>query len=196
MTEKPARITRMRRRLLVGGVVVLAIGAAALSKGCAVKFDNRNPISEQFPSVVGQSLEKEEVRLPEDFAGEPVVLLVGYLQRTQFDIDRWILGLIQADVRAKILEVPTIPGLATSLASGWIDDGMRSGIPEEDWAVVITLYGASAKPVAKFTGNRGGQTARVLVLDADGEVVWFTDRGYSATQALDVKRVTDALMGE
>lgn len=190
------RKRRFTPRVLAAGALLLAAAAVLLSKGCAVKYDNRNPVAERFPSVVGQSLEKEDVRLPQDLAGAPAVLLVGYLQRTQFDIDRWLMGLIQADVRAKILEIPTIPGLVPTMISGWIDDGMRRGIPEEDWGVVVTLYGASAKPVAKFTGNRNGANARVLVLDANGDVVWFTHRGYSATQALDVKRVTEALLGD
>ncbi len=196
MSSPTIRKRRFSPRIITGAAAIIAVCAVFLSKGCAVTYDNRNPVSEPFPSVVGKSLEKEDVRLPQDLAGAPAVLLVGYVQRTQFDIDRWLMGLIQADVRAKILEIPTIPGLVPTMISGWIDDGMRSGIPEEDWAVVVTLYGKSAKPVAKFTGNQRGANARVLVLDANGEVVWFSDRGYSATQALEVKRVTEALMGE
>ena len=126
---------------------------------------------------------------------QPAVLLIGYLQEAQFDIDRWLMGLIQAGTAVPILELPTIPGLAPTIASGWIDDGMRSGIPEEDWAVVVTLYGSAAKPVAELTGTEKGRLARVILLDASGKVAWFHDRGYSASKALELAGLAAALSG-
>ncbi|MFG0275178.1 MAG: hypothetical protein ACF8QF_08980 [Phycisphaerales bacterium] len=187
-------MTRRPRRLVIAtALFVAAVLGAVVFTGCSTTYDRRNPVGERFPSVVGQSLEKETVALPEDLAGEPAVILVGYRQRTQFDIDRWLLGLLQADVRAQLLEVPTIPGLAPTFASGWIDDGMRSGIPREDWGAVVTLYGKRATPVAKFTGNDRGRLARILVLDSAGEVVWFDDEGYSPRKALEIKSLTDRL---
>ena len=124
-------------------------------------------------------------------AGGPANLLVGYRQRTQFDIDRWILGLLQAEVGVRIVEVPTIPGLAASLAGGFIDEGMRSGIPDGDWGIVVTVYGSDAEPIVEMTGNEGGQTARVLLLDGEGNVVWFWDDGYSARLALEVQAAVE-----
>jgi hypothetical protein len=184
---------RPRRLAIYAALLAVALGGAVVFSGCSTTYDRRNPVGERFPSVIGQSLEKEAVALPEDLAGRPAVILVGYKQRTQFDIDRWLLGLLQADVQAQLLEVPTIPGLAPTFASGWIDDGMRSGIPREDWGAVVTLYGKRATPVAKFTGNDRGRLARILVLDSAGEVVWFDDEGYSASKALEIKALTDRL---
>ncbi|MEM9323221.1 MAG: hypothetical protein AAGA41_10335, partial [Pseudomonadota bacterium] len=112
---------------------------------------------------------------------------------TQFDIDRWLLGMAQAGLKAPLLEVPTIPGLVPSLASGFIDDGMRSGIPREDWSVVVTLYGSAAKPVAELTGTENGNNARVMVLDAAGTIIWFHDRGYSTGKVLELVERTNAL---
>ncbi|MCB9837897.1 MAG: hypothetical protein H6813_01025 [Phycisphaeraceae bacterium] len=134
--------------------------------------------------------------LPDEFSGKPVVLLIGYQQRTQFDIDRWMLGLLQTDLQARIVEVPKIPGLIPSLGSGWIDDGMRAGIPEEDWGAVVTLNGCAAKPVAEFTGTEYGKRARVIVLASEGQVVWFSDRCYSASQALEVADLVTTLQGD
>jgi len=170
--------------------VIIALAVALL--GCSTTYENRDPTGEPFPRVAGKNLEEQPVTLPDDLAGEPAVILIGYKQRDQFDIDRWFMGLIQADAPARIVELPTIPGLVPTLASKWIDDGMRSGIPEEDWPAVVTLYGNSATPVAKLTGNEG-PNARVLVLDPTGEIVWFTDRGYSASQGVEVARITRAM---
>jgi len=163
---------------------------------CAASYDNRDPTGEVFPTVTGKSLEEERITIPDDLAGQPVILIVGYKQSTQFDIDRWFLGLLQAEVQIPIYEVPTIPGLVPTPVSKWIDDGMRSGIPEGDWGAVVTLYRGQAKPVAQLTGNRNGQAARVLVLDDRGEIVWFSDRGYSARQALEVAELAESLAAE
>ena len=93
--------------------------------------------------------------------------------------------------------VPTIPGVLPSFASGWIDDGMRSGIPREDWGVVVTLYGDAARPVAELTGTEQGRITRVVVLDATGTIAWFDDEGYSARKALEIAAlVTDLASAE
>lgn len=168
-------------------VLALSLGA------CSNPVPNRDPTGEPFPTVSGESLAGEQIDLPTALAGQPAVVLIGYLQEAQFDIDRWLMGLIQAGTAVPILELPTIPGLAPTIASGWIDDGMRSGIPEEDWAVVVTLYGSAAKPVAELTGTENGRLARVILLDANGNVAWFHDRGYSASKALELAELAAGL---
>ncbi len=160
--------------------------AVVLCAGCTSPLPNQDPTGQPFPSVVGQSLEKVEVALPQDLLGRSTVILIGYEQEAQFDIDRWLLGLMQTKVDAQLLELPTIPSLAATFASKWIDDGMRSGIPQEDWGVVVTLYGPAAKPVAEFTGTEKGRLARVVVLDERGLVIWFDDKGYSPRKAMQV----------
>lgn len=167
--------------LAVPGLVA-AISLAA----CSSSQPRRDPTGETFPAVSGTNLDGKAFSIPGDFAGEPVLLLVGYRQETQFDIDRWLLGLTMhfdanpgsSPKPPRLYEVPTIPGLAPSLFAGRIDEGMRSGIPSEDWGSVITVYGDGGA-IAKFTGTENGLPGRVLLLDAQGKVVFFHDRGYS-----------------
>ncbi|MHC4548402.1 MAG: hypothetical protein ACYTEZ_06450 [Planctomycetota bacterium] len=156
------------------GFLFCALWAA----GCGAKYARRDPTGEIFPSVVGATLAGETVRLPAALAGEPALLLVGYEQDAQFDIDRWLLGLSQAGVMVRTYEVPTIPGLAPRMFKGRIDNGMRAGIPHEDWGSVLTVYGDGAR-IARFTGNENKLTGRVLLLDKEGRVAFFHDRGYS-----------------
>jgi hypothetical protein len=194
-------ISRIIRRPWAATVLISAAAlATTLSvKGCSAptyQGIQGGQVGQPFPAVVGQSLEEERIEIPAAYAGDPVVILIGYKQRAQFDIDRWVMGLMQADVAAPIVELPTIPGLAATFASGWIDDGMRAGIPREDWAAVVTLYGDAATPVAKFTGNDRGHLTRVAVLDAEGRVLWFDDEGYSARKALEVADLVAEIRGE
>lgn len=167
----------------------LFLSAVLFANGCAGPIPNRDPTGEAFPTVVGQSLEKERREFPASLSGRPAVLLVGYRQAAQFDIDRWLMGLLQGEVNAQIVEIPTIPGLVPTVSSKWIDDGMRAGIPREDWGSVVTLYGRAARPVANLTGTENGQLARVIVLDSHGNILWFDDEGYSARKVMEVSKV-------
>jgi predicted transcriptional regulator len=62
--------------------------------------------------------------------------------------------------------------------AGKIDEGMRSGIPEDLWKIVVTVYD-DAEKIINFTGNEDPSNARVVVLDKDGKVRLFHDRGFS-----------------
>lgn len=182
-----------RRRL--GLLMIAALIAVTLAtQGCSTPIPNRSPIGETFPTVTGESLDGKPVTLPTDLDG-PAILLIGYVQETQFDLDRWLFGLLQAKTPITFLEVPTIPALVPSLISGTIDEGMRSGIPSEDWGLVVCLYGSQARPVREMTGNTGPRNARVMLLDGDGRVVWFHDRGFSARVMLELDEAARQLVG-
>jgi hypothetical protein len=189
LVQNPAR---SEIKVLKARFLSLLLPLALSGLGCSAKHPHRDPTGERFPSVVGTSLRGAEYRIPEAFAGEPVLLLVGYEQDTQFDLDRWLLGLTQAGIQVRAYELPTIPGLAPRMFQGTIDEGMRSGIPSEDWGAVITVYG-DGDEIARFTGNENKLPGRVLLLDAEGRVIFFHDRGYSVGT---LQRLRDALEQE
>ncbi|MCA8941702.1 MAG: hypothetical protein KDB80_04010 [Planctomycetes bacterium] len=166
-----------RTHLALGLAAIAAATGSALLTGCSA-HPRRDPTGEEFPSVRATRLDGSELELPAAGRGEPLLLLVGFEQDAQFDLDRWLLGLAQAGVEVRAFEVPTIPGLIPGMISGTIDSGMRRGIPEEDWGAVATVYD-DADRIARFTGNEDGLTGRILLLDRDGRVVFFHDRGYS-----------------
>jgi hypothetical protein len=78
----------------------------------------------------------------------------------------------------RVVEVPTIPGIVPRIISDRIDNGMRSGIPMEDWGSVITVY-RDADAIVRFTGNENPRPGRILLLNAASQVTYFHDRGYS-----------------
>jgi hypothetical protein len=175
-TSSETKRMRRSRTLLLLATAVAGIGLTLQS--CSTTYQRRDPTGEVFPAVRGKALDGAEVELPSVGAGAPLLLLVGFVQDAQFDIDRWLLGLAQAGVKVRTYEVPTIPGLMPRMFQGAIDGGMRRGIPAEDWSGVVTLYG-DGHAVARFTGNQDGLTGRVVLLDSTGKVVFFHDRGYS-----------------
>lgn len=194
--QKPEPVTRRRvgtraaAGALYAGLLCLGLGA-----GCSSTAPRRDPTGELLPRAVGTALTGEERTLPDWFGGAPVVLLVGYLQDSQFDIDRWLMGLLTFETPVKVAEIPTIPGLAPTLFSGMIDEGMRRGIPRDDWGGVITLYGDDAERIAQALGNEKPLPARVLLLDSTGRVVWFYDQGFSPTVLRTLDREVRDLTG-
>jgi hypothetical protein len=142
----------------------------------------------QFPNVQGKNLNGETIVIPQHFRGKPTLVLVGYTQRAQFDIDRWILGALQVDLGIEIVELPTIAGMMPQMVQGFIDNGMRKGIPQSDWASVVTIYEDASKIIAVL-GNDRPQSAYVVLLDKDGRIAWSTNIGYSPNQILELKKL-------
>jgi len=57
----------------------------------------------------------------------------------------------------------------------------------------VTLYGEDAEELAALTGTELPNNARVLLVDGAGRIVWFADRGYSATGLLELDAAARAL---
>jgi hypothetical protein len=166
--------------------LVRALALLSLLLASCARIPARVPVGEVFPSVEGRRLSGERVFLPGDLAGRPALLIVAFAQRAQLDVDRWALGLLQLGTPLEVvLEVPTVSGLVPALISTRIDDGMRSGIPPEDWSSVVTVYDDAAA-IERFTGTERDLSARVLLLDPGGRVLWFHDRGFSPRKALEL----------
>lgn len=146
--------------------------------GCSTNYPNKTPVSQAFPQVTGNNLEKQEIELPQYFLGTTTILLLGYKQDSQFDIDRWLIGLDMTQVTTPVYEIPTIQGMFPRMFSTVIDNGMRKGIPKSLWQGVITVYQGGDK-IQQFTGNMSPNNARVILLDKSGTVIFFYDEGFS-----------------
>ena len=188
MNSNPASSTasHVRAGALYLLVLIATVVFSAFAPGCNSPIINRDPVGEPFPWIDGQTLEGQPVRLPNAYLGSPAIYMVGYLQETQFDIDRWTIGLMQLKCAIRAIEVPTLPGLLPTQFSGWIDDGMRSGIPKEDWPAVVTVYGDQAKKIAALTGTQSPRNARVLLIDSKGVVRWSWEQGFSAKRLIEL----------
>ena len=137
-----------------------------------------NPIGRRFPGVSGLALSGERVTFPDDLAGAPALLLCAYRRGTQADADRWAAFAGRALPRLAVYELPIIPSRVWRPMQGWIDGGMRGGVPRPQWAHVITLYEDGAEARA-FIGDGGGSRTQALLLDEAGVVVFHDAGGFS-----------------
>jgi hypothetical protein len=150
-----------------------------LLQSCAnYDYPTQVVLGENIIEFQGESLAGEATSIPQAFAGQNTLLLFGYVHKSQFDIDRWLIGLDQTNTQVAVYEIPTIKGMFPQMFSTVFDDAMREGIPKEIWKGVITVY-EDGERVQRYTGNLKPKNARVLLLNAQGEVIHFYDRGFS-----------------
>jgi hypothetical protein len=150
------------------------------------EYPSQVTIGGNMIEAMGESLEGKTVNMPQDFIGQDTLLLFGYKQDTQFDIDRWFIGLDMTKTKVAAYEIPTIQGMVPRMFSGVIDSGMRKGIPKELWKGVVTVY-ADGDKIQRFTGNVNPNNARVMLLDKEGTIVYFYDRGFSVDALNEVR---------
>lgn len=158
--------------------VTFIIGLLLLLSGCSTTYPNQEVIGQKFPSILGTSLEKENVKMPEMFSEKLTILLVGYKQDSQFDIDRWLIALDMTETTLPVYELPAIQGMFPRMFSTFIDNGMRKGIPKPLWKGVITIY-QDGETVQRFTGNVNPNNTRVMLINQSGEILFFYDQGFS-----------------
>ena len=160
-----------------------------ITTGCSTQYPNKSITGKTFPTVSGQNLEKEDITIPTDFTGKLTLLLVGYKQNSQFDIDRWLIALDMTETKVDVYEIPTIQGMFPRMFSTMIDNGMRKGIPKQLWKGVITIYKDGDK-IQKFTGNENPNNARVILIDNAGEILYFYDEGFGVDALKNIRKIT------
>lgn len=163
-------MARLNKTVIISSLFILI--------SCSTKFPNQQILGKAFPQIQGESLLKKKVTLPDLTKGEQAIYLLGFIQKSQFDIDRWLIGLDMHSVSLPIYEIPTIKGLFPRLISKKINNGMRKGIPKELWSGVITVYNDGEK-LQRFTGNKTPNNARIMLLGPQGKIIYFNDEGFS-----------------
>lgn len=148
----------------------------------------------RLPSLSGTALSGERVLFPEDVMGSPALLLCAYRRGSQADVDRWSGFAGRRLPGLPVYELPIIPGRVWRPFQGWIDGGMRGGVPRRQWSQVVTLYDDADRAKA-FIGDGGGLRAQVLLLDAAGVVVFHDSGGFGEAGSGRLAAAADALAG-
>ncbi len=129
----------------------------------------------RFPLIIASDLEGRRYELPDELPSGPRVLVVAFQRWHQILVNGWQPGLeriVASRPDATLWEVPALSRLYAA-ARPYIDGGMRSGIPDP---------GARQHTLTTYTDLRAFTTALdlpsletiyVLLLDAQGEVVWL-----------------------
>ncbi len=133
---------------------------------------------ERFPRVEGKSLSGKEVVIPDDVEGEAILIGVAFERDAQEMLDSWTHYFnALCEGKKDIYELPMIEGSLWKIFSGFIDRGMKSGIPEERHDKVVTYYGDTSDVKEKLE-IEDKSLGYVFLLDEEGKVL-FKGEGYA-----------------
>lgn len=175
-------VGRGKRRCVA--LLLLAALLAALVAGACGGGEEDVPapaeplVGRRFPSVVGEALTGAAVRLPEDFAGAPVIVIIAPSSDAQEDADRYLVSLRSRG--AAFVETPVLASLVTRLTQRYHNGKLKETEPRDMWGRIVPLYKDGAV-LAEFIGEVEDEArAIVLVLDRDGVIRFLDGGGYDA----------------
>ena len=142
----------------------------------------------RFPRLHARNLEGLDVVLPDAFAGDRNVVLVAFRREHQALVDSWVPWLEEQasmEPALRVFEVPVIGRLWAPMRR-FIDGGMAASIKvPRILQRTLTVYG----PVEALTtplGIADRSTITVLLLDADGAVLWSCTGGHTEASAAEL----------
>lgn len=135
-----------------------------------------------FPVITAENLNKQKITLPDDLNGNPVLVLIAYKREQQLNVNTWLdrMDEIGAAIPGvQIIETPTISSGRWGWMAGFIDGGMRSGIPDTDArGRTITLY-TDVSLFNQALRIESTNTIYAVLLDDEGEVVRMVEGDYT-----------------
>jgi hypothetical protein len=128
----------------------------------------------RFPNIAARDLERTDYTLPDDLPGSWRLVLMPFKRWQQIVVGAWIdalAPLMDAHPELTVWEVPTLSSAWTP-ARGYVDGGMRAGIPDVDVRRhTLTAY-TPLNQIAKALAIPGFDEVQVFLLDSTGEIVW------------------------
>ena len=147
-----------------------------------------------FPALQARNLESVVHDLPDAFAGDPSVVIIAFERHQQREVDTWVPWLGGLRERLPGLEVYELPAIKRRwlLARGFIDGGMRAGIPDLDTRQrTLTAY----TDVGALTGALridSTNTIALFVVARSGKIEWSGRGAYESDAAADLERAAAA----
>ncbi len=130
----------------------------------------------KFPNIEGESLSGKKVTFPADVEGEVILVAVAFKREAQAMLDSWTDYFEELCQGKEAYELPVIESSFWKVFSGFIDKGMKSGIPQEKHDSVVTHYGDASEFKEKL-GIEDKNLGYVFLLDEEGRVL-FKGEGY------------------
>ncbi|MEQ9206451.1 MAG: hypothetical protein RLN78_03710 [Phycisphaerales bacterium] len=172
--------------MLVGGLCVFGASCRYQSLGLQETRSavERDPVV-YFPQITAKNLNGDEITLPDDLSGNPALVLVAFKQRQQINVNTWLdrLELIESTIEGvRVIETPTISGKKWGWMAGFIDGGMRSGIPDpEARARTITLF-TDVGAFREALGIETEDSIHAVMLDGQSRVTRIVAGDFDTTK--------------
>ncbi|MEL6191706.1 MAG: hypothetical protein AAFR66_06640 [Bacteroidota bacterium] len=139
-------------------------------------------VGTRFPDLTVERLSREEIILPNALTQEANILILVFERDSQFKVDSWAEFIIsdhEAKPEVSYHEIPMISSFF-KLASGWTDNGMRSGINPKLHDNVATFYG-DRDPYFEGLQMSDKSSVYVFILDKEG-IIRYREEGMVTAQ--------------
>ncbi|MDG6224454.1 MAG: hypothetical protein QCI82_02970 [Candidatus Thermoplasmatota archaeon] len=141
-----------------------------------------------FPKIAARTLSGREISFPDEASGKLSLIAVAFVRGAQSQLDSWTEPFERACSEDGVYEIPMIQGKVWSVLSGFIDGGMRSGIPEWKHDSVATYYGDTSS-FRKEMGIEDMSKGYVFLLDHEGNIIY---RGSGTADEEGIKQMLEA----
>ena len=131
--------------------------------------------SQEFPTIEAETLSGKKILFPDITTGKYALILVAFKRQTQGEVDSWLDPFIEEFGDRESVTFYEIPMISKNWKwmSGWIDAGMRSGVPKNKHDHVATYYGPLTEYFDYFGVDDSGKVY-VFLLDPEGNIIWKT----------------------
>jgi len=136
---------------------------------CAILYASAHA-ADAFPHLTGQTFGERAVAIPDAFKGKPTVLVITFTRAAQEQARAWTDKVKQKSIGAQnyqVLELEDVP----RLFRGFVRGSIRKSIPKESQDSFILLF-EGEDALKKAVGFQVSDDAYVLLLDANGNIVW------------------------
>lgn len=128
----------------------------------------------KFPTLTAETLAGNKITLPDAVKGKKAFLVVAFERKAQSQADDWY-SVYAKQFQAEgyvFYELPMISSMWKWM-SGFIDSGMRSGVPSYKHNNVATFYGPLDDYIKAF-GVKDRSVVYIFTLNETGEIVGRT----------------------
>ncbi|MFP4620693.1 MAG: hypothetical protein ACLFM7_05245 [Bacteroidales bacterium] len=157
---------------------------------------NHKDPSSKFPAIEAETLSGEKITFPDVTKGKYAFILIAFKRQTQGEVDSWLDPFIKEFGKRKSVTFYEIPMISKNWKwmSGWIDAGMRAGVPKAKHDHVATYYGPLSKYFSHFNVEDTG-TVYVFLLDKNGNIIYKTSGPADDYKFSELRRILNERIG-
>jgi ATP10 protein len=180
-------------------VFLLACLTHSTTKKLNMPFDNtdRNVlINTSFPELKAQTLSKQDRIFPRDVAGKPTIICIAFEGAAQSLVDTWTTPTLAKFPNSEVnyYEIPMIK-TGYKFMRGFIDGGMRSGVPKDLHKNVATYYGDLSAYKKTLMMNKK-ESCYMFLLDKSGIIQYVSEGVADADKLTKVYGIIEQILAK
>jgi ATP10 protein len=163
------------------------------------KMDSKSPrealVNTAFPEIKATTLSKQNIVFPKDVLGKPTIICIAFVGAAQSLVDTWTTPILAKYPNQEVnyYEVPMIK-TGYKFMRGFIDGGMRSGVPKALHGNVATYYG-DLKTYKSDMKVEDVKSCYVFLLDKTGVIQYVSDSSSNAGKLTALYGAIDRING-